>query len=117
MFSYEKLEVYKKATQTNQKVYRLLKQNKSIPSFAKNQFERASLSVRLNIAEGSAKISNRDRRNFYITARGSAFECASLIGFLNGESEIADDLKEELYSSFEEISKMLFAMIKNLDNY
>jgi four helix bundle protein len=70
----------------------------------------------LNIAEGSAKMSNRDRRNFYITARGSAFECASLIGFLNEESEIADDLKAELYSSFEEILKMLFAMIKNLDN-
>jgi len=117
MFSYENLEVYKKASQTNQKVYRLLKQNKSMPSFAKNQFGRASLSVMLNIAEGSAKISNSDRRNFYITARASAFECASLIGFLNGESEIADDLKEELYSSFEEISKMLFAMIKNLEKY
>jgi four helix bundle protein len=42
---------------------------------------RANLSIVLNMAEGSANISNRDRRNFMITARGSAFECSSIIEF------------------------------------
>jgi len=69
----------------------------------------------LNIAEGSAKFSKRDRKNFYIVARGSAFECASLINFLNDEGEINDELKSELSTSYEEISRMLFAMIKNLE--
>ena len=75
MFSYENLEVYRKAYQANQKVYRLLKENKKIISYAKNQLGRASLSIMLNIAEGSAKFSDKDRKNFYITARGSVFEC------------------------------------------
>jgi len=115
MFPYENLEVYKKAYTTNQTVYRLLKGNKDIPRFARDQLGRASLSIMLNIAEGSAKFSKRDRKNFYVTARGSAFECASLISFLNDEGEIAQEKKVELSSSYEEISRMLFAMIKNLD--
>ena len=115
MFSYENLEVYKKAYTANQKVYRLLKENKTIAPYTKNQLGRASLSIMLNIAEGSAKFSNKDRRSFYITARGSVFECSSLINFLCDEREIAANSKEVLYSSYEEISMILFTMIKNLE--
>src|SRR5687768_7450925 len=115
MFSYENLEVYKKAYRTNQKVYRLLKENKAIAPYTKNQLGRASLSIMLNIAEGSAKFSDKDRRNFYITARGSVFECSSLINFLCDESEISANWKAELCTCYEEISKILFTMIKNLE--
>jgi len=69
----------------------------------------------LNISEGSAKFSNKDRRNFYVTSRGSTFECASLVNFLHDEGEITDDLKIEITSSYEEISRMLFTMIENLE--
>jgi four helix bundle protein len=115
MFSYEKLEVYKKAYVSNQIVYRLLKNNRDIPRYAKDQLGRASFSIMLNIAEGSAKFSNKDRRNFYVTARGSTFECASISNFLHEEKEMSDDIKTVLISSYEEISRMLFTMIKNLD--
>ena len=115
MFPYEQLEVYKKAYQVNQNVYCFLKKNKAIPAYAKNQLGRASLSVMLNIAEGSAKFSSRDRRNFFVTARGSAFECSSLISFLYDEGEIYEALKIYLYSAFDEISRILYSMIKNLD--
>jgi len=114
MFSYENLEVYKKAFYVNQHIHRLLKQNSNIVSYAKIQLGRASLSIMLNIAEGSAKFSNRDRRNFYVIARGSTFECSSLVSFLYAEQEINAEMKELLYSLYEEISRMLFAMIKNL---
>ncbi len=75
----------------------------------------SSLSIMLNIAEGSAKFSNKDRKNFYVTARGSTFECAALVNFLHGEEEISNELKLELSNSYEEISRMLFTMIKNLE--
>ena len=45
MFPYENLEVYKKAYTVNQKAYRLLKGNKTIPGYAKDQLGRASLSI------------------------------------------------------------------------
>jgi four helix bundle protein len=115
MFSYEKLEVYKKAYEANKNVYRLLKENQIIMPYIKNQLGRASLSIMLNIAEGSAKFSDKDRRNFFITARGSVFECSSLINFLYDEGEILAIFQENLYSSYEEISRILFTMIKNLE--
>ncbi len=114
MFPYEKLEVYRKAYETNRKVYRLLKEKSKIPQYAKTQLGRACMSIMLNIAEGSGKYSNKDRRHFYVIARGSVFECSSLICFLNDEHELEENLKEEIYSSFDEISRMLYVMIKNL---
>jgi len=115
MFPYENLEVYKKAYTANQKVYRLLKGNKSIPGYAKDQLGRASLSIILNIAEGSAKFTHKDRKNFYVTARGSVFECSCLITFLHDEGEVSGETILELSPVYEEVSKMLFTMIKNLD--
>jgi len=47
----------------------------------------------LHIAEGSAKYSVRDRRNFFIIARASVFECSPIICFLKDEEEISKDLK------------------------
>ncbi|MBS1586494.1 MAG: four helix bundle protein [Bacteroidetes bacterium] len=115
MFPYENLEVYKRAFTTNQQVYRFLKGNKAIPGYVKDQWGRASLSIMLNIAEGSGKFGNKDRRNFYVTARGSSFECASLTTFLREEQEISGDIANTLLSHYEEVSRMLFTMIKNLE--
>jgi four helix bundle protein len=115
MFSYQKLEVYNRAFLLNKSIYRLIKNKSQIPSYVKNQLGRASLSVILNIAEGSAKFSNKDRSNFFVTARGSIFECASIIEFLQSEDEISLGTMRQLNPEFEEISKMLFAMIRNLE--
>ena len=116
MFPYEQLEVYNKAYYLNQKIFRLIKVNNSIADYVNSQLGRAGLSIMLNIAEGSAKLSTKDRRNYFITARGSVFECCSIICFLFDEKEIPADFKTELYNLSEEISKMLYVMIKNLSN-
>jgi four helix bundle protein len=48
----------------------------------KDQLERASLSVVLNIAEGGGRRSRRDKARFYTIARGSATEVAALMDVL-----------------------------------
>jgi four helix bundle protein len=48
----------------------------------KDQLERASLSVVLNIAEASGRRSRRDKARFYGIARGSATEVAALLDVL-----------------------------------
>ncbi|MCL4820127.1 MAG: four helix bundle protein [Vicinamibacteria bacterium] len=48
----------------------------------RDQFERAALSVVLNIAEGAGRRSRRERRRFYQIARGSAAECGALLDVL-----------------------------------
>lgn len=39
----------------------------------------------LNIAEGSGRFTDKNKRNFYVIARGSAFECVAVFDFLKDE--------------------------------
>ena len=56
----------------------------------RDQFERAMLSITLNLAEGSAKTSNADRKRFYEIALGSLREAQALIDIL-GLDHLAKD--------------------------
>ncbi|MCF3651360.1 four helix bundle protein [Synoicihabitans lomoniglobus] len=49
---------------------------------AKDQLDRASTSVVLNLAEGNGKRSHPDRCRFFDIARGSAVECAACLDVL-----------------------------------
>ena len=49
----------------------------------RGQFQRAVLSVALNLAEGSAKSSKADRQRFYEMALGSYKESRTIIELLN----------------------------------
>ena len=69
----------------------------------------------LNIAEGSSRFSNKDRRNFLIIARGSAFECVAIFDFLHDNHLIEESFFKKNYDNLEEISKMLFALINKLE--
>ena len=65
----------------------------------KDQFERAVLSIPLNLAEGSAKPTAKDRRKFYRIALGSLREVQCLLE-LAGHRELfvkADILAAHLY--------------------
>ncbi len=44
-----------------------------------DQIRRASVSIPLNIAEGSGKTTGPDQRRFYAIARGSAMECGAIV--------------------------------------
>ena len=79
----------------------------------KDQLRRASLSIVLNIAEGTSRLSKADQRHFFVTARGSVYECYVIIDLLN----IPDsDVYKSVQTQLEEVSKMLYALIKRLSN-
>jgi four helix bundle protein len=113
VFDFEKLDVYQKAKNFNSQVYRHIHNNRFDPT-TRNQLRRASLSIMLNIAEGSSRFSKADRKNFYVIARGSVFECVAIFDFIKGENLMEETFYSELYKKSEELSKMIFAMIKNL---
>lgn len=54
----------------------------SVNRVLRDQFERASLSIILNLAEGCGRVSRRQKRYHYSVARGSATECAALTDVL-----------------------------------
>ncbi len=80
-----------------------------------DQLKRASFSIMLNIAEGSSRFSNKDRKNFLVIARGSAFECSAIFDFLYDNKLISEVEFKNSNDNLEEISKMLFALIKGLE--
>ena len=77
----------------------------------RDQLKRACLSIVLNIAEGSSRITKADQRHFFVIARGSAYECYAIIDIINSSEP---NTVQVIQSMLEEISKMLFALIKRL---
>jgi four helix bundle protein len=112
-FDHEKLNVYQASLKF---VAWATKQMAEIQAKAaiKDQLDRASTSVPLNIAEGNGKFGIRDRCRYLDFARGSALECAACLDVLvaKGLVDIADITsgKQQLL----EIVSMLMGLIKSL---
>ncbi|MBN2613474.1 MAG: four helix bundle protein [Bacteroidales bacterium] len=113
MFDFEKLEVYGKSKLLNADISALLAEIKT-DKVVHDQLRRASFSIMLNIAEGSGRFTKADKKNFYVIARGSVFECVAIFDYLKDQKIISGNTFNSFYNSFEEISKMLFALIKGL---
>jgi len=114
MFDFQKLNVYQKAKAYNFEITDLL-ETVHFDRHIVDQLKRASFSIMLNIAEGTSRYSSKDKRNFFIISRGSAFECVAILEFLFENNKINEKTYENLLSKLEEISKMLYALIKNLE--
>lgn len=71
-----------------------------------DQLNRASLSIILNIAEGSGKFSNADRKKFFIIARASIFECVVILDILHDENKIDDTLFKSQLVISDQISRI-----------
>jgi len=68
----------------------------------------------LNIAEGSGKSLKNDRKNYLTIARGSVFECVAVLDILREQEQISIDVYALNLKLADEISRMLFTMIRNL---
>ncbi|SRR6266436_3208948 len=80
-FDHEKLDVYQEAITFCGWVGEFLAEI-AVKAAAKDQLDRASTSIPLNIAEGNGKFSAIDRARFLEVARGSALECAAYLDVL-----------------------------------
>ncbi len=114
MFDFEKLVVYSKAKRFNKKVHTFLTCI-TLDRTTTYQLRRASLSIMLNVAEGAGRISKRDKRHFYVIARGSTFECVAIFDFLKEIQMIDQSQFESFYHDLEELSKLLFSLIKSME--
>jgi four helix bundle protein len=115
MFDFQNLEVYKKAKlfHVNCKKKKIILENK-LDRYVVDQLGRASFSVPLNIAEGSGKFSKADRKNYFTTARASLFECVAVLDILKDENKISASEFETMLKDADELSRILYSMIKNL---
>ena len=78
-----------------------------------NQFDRASTSIPLNIAEGNGKHTPTDRCRFFDIARGSALECAACLDVLVAKTIIEESLAVEGKGLLLKIVSMLVGLIRS----
>ena len=78
MFTHEKFNAYQLSIEFADIALNLIDELPVGNSSLREQLRRAAFSVPLNIAEGTGKNSQADRRRFYSIARGSAMECAAI---------------------------------------
>ena len=114
MWDFQKLEVYQKSKNFCKEITATLRE-KSFDRVTNDQLRRASFSIMLNIAEDSSRFSNKDRKNFMVVARGSAFECAAILEYLHEVYEIDQVVYINYLNILEEISKMLWGLIRGSD--
>lgn len=112
-FEFQNLSVYKKAKIFHQSTKSIVNE-KSLKNYEKDQLSRASFSIVLNIAEGSGRFSKSDRRNFFVITRSSVFECVAILDVLKDNNIISQEEFESLENQADELSRILYAMIKNL---
>lgn len=113
MFDFEKLEVYQRAKEFNAEISHFISRNE-MDRIIKDQLKRASLSIALNIAEGSSRFSKPDRRNFFVISRGSLFECIAILEILRDLQILEAGEFQMFYAKGDDLSRMMFAMIRNL---
>lgn len=111
MKTYHNLIVYTKSKEVNLEIFQFCKNSKNLPFYIQNQIGRASLSIMLNIAEGSGRVSMADKKHFYVMARASLYETSALIDFLHSANILEKEKAESWETRLTEISKMLYALI------
>ena len=87
-FDHEKLRAYQEALQFAAWVEPIIERLPGKLS-ARDQLDRASTSIVLNIAEGNGKRSHPDRCRFFDISRGSALESAACLDVLVARNKIA----------------------------
>lgn len=113
-FDFEKLDVYKKAIDFANKIYIITKKFPKEELFGlTNQLRRASVSIALNIAEGSGS-SKKEFKHFLVMAKASVQECVAILEICYLQKYIEQQDKEEFYSKCIELAKMISGLIKSL---
>ena len=115
VFNFEKLTVYQKAISYVEFIYKLTKQFPKSEQFGlTDQFRRASVSICLNIAEGSGG-SKAEFNQFLKIARRSVRECISIteIAFRQQYINLSDKNLSRAFCV--ELSKMLTGLMRSLN--
>ena len=79
MFDFEKLDVYQVIKGNNSKVLKFIFGHPTMDFYIKDQWKRATLSIMLNLAEGTGRMTNADKKHYLTIARGSVFESVAIL--------------------------------------
>jgi four helix bundle protein len=112
MFSFEKLEVWKKSVDLCEELLILSDRIGQSDRYSLGeQIRRAAISVSNNIAEGGGRRNKKEKVYFYNIARGSIYEIANLLEICKRRRHLGKEGHMSFYQKAEEIAKMLSGLI------
>lgn len=115
MHNFRQLNIWKKALQLAKKivvVYNSMSQSDKVSLWS--QINRSAVSIPSNIAEGSARSTNKDFCRFLDIALGSAYELETQL-MISQELNTLDKLDfEKLITELNELQKMIVGFKKTL---
>jgi four helix bundle protein len=112
LFDHERLEVYREAIAFIAWLSGIVEGVGRIGE-VRDQLDRASTSIPLNIAEGNGKYSPKDRCRFFDIAHGSALECAAGLDILAAKTKLTPQQIRPGKEILQGIVRMLMGLIKN----
>jgi len=114
-FNFEDLNVYNKAVDLVSDVYLLTKTFPKDEMFGlTSQLRRAAVSISLNISEGSSR-SKKDFSRFIDMARGSVFECVTLLQISLKQRYVGQKKFIDLKDKLTDLSKMLSGLRRSIN--
>lgn len=112
MFNFENLNVYQMSIEFVHFIYEITKKFPKDELFGlTNQLRRASISIPLNIAEGSSR-TNKDFKHFLSISRGSCFECVAIATISKKQNLLTKLEFDNIYQTCLSLSKMI-SKLKN----
>jgi four helix bundle protein len=112
---FEKLDVYQRALDFSENIETLCENIPRGKFHLIDQVRRASLSISLNIAEGTGRWHRKDKKQFYLIARGSAYECIPILDLLRRKKLIDEQIFTDLKNEVETMAKMLTKLVQSMD--
>jgi four helix bundle protein len=113
-FDHEKLDVYQESITFISWLAPVLESGVRFGEI-KDQIERASSSISLNIAEGNGRFSHKDRGKFFEISLSSAFECSACLDVMVARSKLTRDAARPGKVSLQRIVRMLVGLLKSIE--
>lgn len=113
-YSFEKLNVWQQSLELVKMIYEITKRFPQEEKFGlSNQIRRASVSIASNLAEGTSRVTKKDKAHFTTISFSSAMEVLNQIIISKELRYISNDEYLKLRKHLEEITAMLNSLKKS----
>jgi four helix bundle protein len=116
MRDFKKLKIWVKGMEIVKQVYQLTSEFPELEKFGlRTQMNRAAVSIPSNIAEGSAKRSDKEYIKYLEVSLGSAYELETQVLIASEVSFGKEQLRESLLKELDEEQKMIQSFIRKIE--
>lgn len=114
--NYKDLNIWKRSTGIVEDIYKITKNFPKEEIYGlTSQLRRSAVSIPSNIAEGFARFSNKEYKQFLFISLGSCAELSTQITIALRLGYFEKNAADKLLNEIDEISKMIMSLIKKLD--